>query len=324
MSVRDRVVLLAGGVGGAKLAYGLAQVLPPRALTVIVNTGDDFEHFGLHISPDLDTVMYTLSGLANPTTGWGIDGDSFRAMEMLSRYGGPTWFQLGDLDLGTHLQRSAWLRAGLSLTEVTRRLSLALGVEHSVLPMCDQPVRTRLETEEGELDFQEYFVRLRWQPRVRQIHYAGAETAYLSEVVAQALEGATLIIFGPSNPMLSLDPILAVPGIRKRIVDSPAFCVAVSPIIDGQAVKGPAAKLMAELGMEVSPLGVARHYADLLGGIILDRVDALHCANIEAIGVLATPEHTLMNTVEDKVRLAETLLNWVEDVSCEYLGDCSC
>jgi LPPG:FO 2-phospho-L-lactate transferase len=315
MGIRDNVVLLVGGVGGAKLAYGLAHILPPGALTIIVNTGDDFEHFGLHISPDIDTVMYTLAGLANPITGWGIDGDTFQAMEMVERYGGPTWFQLGDLDLGTHLQRTKWLQACHSLTEVTRRLCAALAVPHTILPMCDQPVRTRLITDQGQLDFQDYFVRLRWEPHVHRIAYEGAERAYPSEAVAQALESATVIVLGPSNPVLSIDPILAVPGIRKRIVAHSAFCAAVSPIIGSQAVKGPAAKLLAELGIEVSPLGVAQYYANLLNGIILDEVDRELRPDIESMGLLAAARHTLMTTSDDKKKLAEELLTWIENVT---------
>ena len=312
MGVRDRVVLLAGGVGGAKLAYGLAHILPPGALTIIVNTGDDFEHFGLHVSPDLDTVMYTLADLANPSTGWGLEGDTFQAMAMIERYGGPTWFRLGDRDLGTHLQRTQWLRDGLPLTEVTRRLCSALAIPHAILPMCDQPVRTCLETDRGRLDFQDYFVRLRWEPRVHRVLYEGAESASPSQAVVEALEKATLIVFGPSNPILSIDPILAVPGIRERIMASPAFRAAVSPIIGGEAVKGPAAKLMTELGMEASPLGVARHYADSLNGIILDEVDRGLCPAIESLGLRTLTRQTLMVTAENKRRLADELVTWVE------------
>jgi LPPG:FO 2-phospho-L-lactate transferase len=287
----------------------------PTAWRTFCNTGDDFEHFGLHISPDLDTVMYTLTDLANPITGWGLDGDTFRAMEMVARYGGPKWFRLGDQDLGTHLQRTGWLQEGLSLTEVTRRLCAALDISHTILPMCDQPVRTWLVTDQGELGFQEYFVQRRWEPRVHRISYEGSEGACPSEAVAQALEEATLIVFGPSNPVLSIDPILAVPGIRERIAANPAFCAAVSPIVGGQAVKGPAAKLMAELGIETSPLGVAQYYADSLNGIILDKLDGEFCPAIESLGLLAAARQTLMTTAEDKKRLAEELLTWVENVT---------
>jgi LPPG:FO 2-phospho-L-lactate transferase len=308
------VALLVGGVGGAKLALGLSKVLPSDALTVIVNTADDFEHIGVYVSPDVDTAMYTLSGIANPSAGWGIGGDTFQAIEMLGRYGGPTWFRLGDKDLATNLQRTAWLREGLSLTEITRRLSRALGVEHPILPMTDDKVATWLETDQGALSFQEYFVRERWQPVVRRIWYEGAEAARPTACVAEVLEGARLIVFGPSNPVLSIDPILAVGGIRDAIRRNQAPCVAVSPIIAGQAVRGPAAKLLGELGLEVSPLGVARHYADLLSGIILDENDAAFCQEIEALGVRAATLRTLMQTEEDKIQLAEALLNWAEEL----------
>lgn len=313
MSVCDRVVLLVGGVGGAKLALGLARVLPPQALTIIVNTGDDFEHLGLHISPDLDTVMYTLADVANPQTGWGLADDTFRAMEMVERYGGPAWFRLGDSDLGTNLMRTMLLRQGYTLTEVTQRLCTALGIAHRLLPMSDDPVRTMLETDQGCLAFQEYFVRERWQPIVRSIRYEGAEQASPSPIVVAALEEATAIVFGPSNPFLSIDPILAVPGIRERIAASPAPKVAVTPLIAGQAVKGPTAKLMAELGLEVSVLGVARHYQELLTGIILDEADRDLIPLVAALGIRATAQHTYMTTLSDKISLARSVLAWLED-----------
>lgn len=313
MSVCDRVVLLVGGVGGAKLALGLARVLPPQALTIIVNTGDDFEHLGLHISPDLDTVMYTLADVANPQTGWGLADDTFRAMEMVERYGGPAWFRLGDSDLGTNLMRTMLLRQGYTLTEVTQRLCTALGIAHRLLPMSDDPVRTMLETDQGCLAFQEYFVRERWQPIVRSIRYEGAEQASPSPIVVAALEEATAIVFGPSNPFLSIDPILAVPGIRERIANSPVPKVAVTPLIAGQAVKGPTAKLMAELGLEVSVLGVARHYQELLTGIILDEADRDLIPLVAALGIRATAQHTYMTTLSDKISLARSVLAWLED-----------
>lgn len=311
--LRDHVVLLVGGVGGAKLALGLAEVLPAGSLTIIVNTADDFEHLGLHVSPDLDTVMYTLAGLANPLTGWGVEGDTFRAIEMVGRYGGPTWFRLGDSDLGTNLLRTVMLREGHTLTEITRQLCGALGIQHPILPMTDHTVQTWLDTDQGPLAFQEYFVRERWQPVVHRIRFVGAEEARPSEAVHEALEAASLIVFGPSNPFLSIDPILALPGVREQIAASDAPCVALSPIIGGEAVKGPAAKLMAELGVDVSPVGIVTHYRDLLDGIILDRVDSELRQPIEALNVRAMAEQTLMETREDKIRLAEKILNWAEE-----------
>lgn len=313
MSRRDRVVLLVGGVGGAKLALGLAKVLPPGALTVVVNTADDLEHLGLHISPDVDTVMYTLAGIANPATGWGLSGDTLRAMETVGGYGGPTWFNLGDADLGTSLLRTMLLHEGRTLTEVTKRLSAALGIAHALLPMSDDRVRTVLDTDAGELFFQAYFVRERWQPVVHGLRFEGAETAEPSPEVAAALEQATLIVFGPSNPYLSIDPILAIPGIASRIAASDAPVVAVTPIIAGEAVKGPTAKLMHEMGIEASPLSVVHHYQDHLDGFILDRADEDLTAAVEGRGVRVLVEQTYMQTVEDKVTLAASLLSWVEE-----------
>jgi LPPG:FO 2-phospho-L-lactate transferase len=315
MSVAGRVVLLVGGVGGAKLACGLARILPPEALTIVVNTADDFRHLGLHVSPDLDTVMYTLADLANPETGWGVAGDSFRAMEMLAGYDGPTWFRLGDVDLATHLARTAWLDEGLTLTQVTARLCERLGIRHTLLPVTDDPLATRLDTDEGELTFQVYFVARGWQPVVRAVRYVGADQAHIGAGVARVLEEAGLIVLGPSNPVLSIDPILAVPGVRERIIANSAPCVAISPIIGGRAVRGPAAKLMAELGMDVSPAGIARHYGDLLSGIILDEEDRALADAIEAVGVRAFARRTLMLTDKDKVNLAQALLTWAEGVA---------
>lgn len=313
MSLRDHVVLLAGGVGGAKLAVGLASILPASALTIIVNTGDDFEHWGLHVSPDLDTVMYSLAGIANPETGWGLSGDTFAALDMVTRYGEPGWFQLGDKDLATSLLRTVLLRQGQTLTEVTLALASRLGTAHAILPMSDQPVRTILATDEGDRDFQEYFVRNHWQPVVRHIRYEGADQARATPQVVDAIDAATLIVLGPSNPYLSIDPILAVRGVREQIAGSHAPCVAVSPIIGGQAVKGPAAKLMSELGHEVSVFGVVKHYEEVLKGIILDSIDQDLCRSIEALNIRAAARHILMETPADKTRLAGELLEWIEE-----------
>ncbi|MCC6905900.1 MAG: 2-phospho-L-lactate transferase [Anaerolineae bacterium] len=314
MNTRSHVTLLVGGVGGAKLAVGLASILPPEALTIIVNTGDDLDHLGLHVSPDMDTVMYTLSGLANPTTGWGITGDTRRALEMITRYGGPGWFGLGDSDLGTNIFRTALLREGKRLTDVARQMSSALGIRHTILPMSDDSVRTVLDTDQGRLAFQEYFVRERWQPQVHAVHFEGAAEAQPSAEVLQAIDEASLIVFGPSNPVLSIDPILALPGLRERIRASSAPCVAVSPIIGGQAVKGPAAKLMAELGIDVSPVGVATHYIDLLYGIILDDVDMHLCDVVSRMNLHCIARRTLMDSLVDKIALSEHLLKWAEEV----------
>ncbi len=306
----NRVVALAGGVGGAKLALGLSRVLAPEQLTVVVNTGDDFTLYGLAISPDLDTVMYTLAGVANPQTGWGIAGDTAYMLEMLTCYGQRSWFRLGDRDLATHLLRTQWLGQGHTLTEVTRRLCLALGVEHPILPMTDSPVRTVVETEElGTLGFQEYFVLHRWQPTARAIHYRGAAGARPSPQVEAALGAADLVVICPSNPLLSIAPILAVPGIRQVMSQRP--CVAVSPIVAGEAIKGPTAKLMRELGWPVTPASVAGYYGDLLTGFVVDRQDEETISEADW-GCKVLVADTVMNTEQEKVRLAHEVLDWAE------------
>src|SRR5512140_1060399 len=267
-----KIVALAGGVGGAKLADGLARTLAPDDLTVIVNTGDDFEHWGLCISPDLDTVCYTLAGLANPVTGWGRQKETFQALENVRRLGGPDWFGIGDQDLGTHLERTRRLRDGQPLSEVTRAFCRAWGVGPTIQPMSDQPVRTMVDTlENGELAFQEYFVHLHCEPRVKGFRFAGIEQAEPAPGCLEAIDAADAIIFCPSNPWVSLDPILAVPGMRAAVKAKPVL--AVSPIIGGETVKGPAAKMFRELGIPASAIAVAQHYGDLLSGFVLDTVD---------------------------------------------------
>jgi LPPG:FO 2-phospho-L-lactate transferase len=310
--ISDRkVVALAGGVGGAKLAWGLAQLLSPGRLTVIVNTGDDFEHLGLHISPDLDTVMYTLAGLANPETGWGLRGESWGMMDMLAHYGAPTWFRLGDRDLATHLLRSQWLREGFPLTWVTRELCKLLGVRQTLLPMADAAVRTIVHTDEGALPFQHYFVARRWQPVVKSIQFEGVEAAPPTHDVVSSLREGDVIVFCPSNPFVSLDPILALPALRRLVAASRAPKVAVSPIVGGQAIKGPAAKMMRELGMDASPVGVAGHYQDLLSGFVLDRQDeALKPAIAFDLGIPTLAADTIMSTDDGRARLAREVLEF--------------
>jgi LPPG:FO 2-phospho-L-lactate transferase len=305
-----KVVALAGGVGGAKLADGLAQVTPPDHLTIIVNTADDFEHLGLHIAPDLDTVMYTLAGLANPKTGWGVKDESWNTMAALARYGGPTWFQLGDRDLATHLLRTQWLRQGYPHTWVTRELSRRLGVRCAILPMTEEPVRTMVQTDEGELAFQEYFVQQRWQPVVKSIRFAGIEAAQPSREVVSALRTADVIVFCPSNPLVSLEPILALPSMRRILSASRVPKVAVSPIVGGQALKGPAAKLMAELGLEVSPLGVARQLRDVLTHFVLDHVDQAYQDAISDLGLRTLVTGTVMLSRADRANLGRELLEF--------------
>jgi LPPG:FO 2-phospho-L-lactate transferase len=302
------VVALAGGVGGAKLVDGLARHLPPGALTVIVNTGDDFTRYGLAISPDLDTVMYTLAGLAHPVNGWGLAGDTQQMVGMMRRYGDETWFGLGDRDLATHLLRTQGMAGGQTLSQVTARLAGALGLTARLIPMSDDRVATRVETvEHGTLAFQEYFVRYGWQPTVTRLWYDGADRACPAPGALEALAEATAIVICPSNPLLSIEPILRVPGFRSALERRSAPCVAVSPIIAGQAVKGPAAKLMAELSLEASSVGVSAYYGSLIDGLVVDTAD-----QEVAIQQRKLVTNTLMKTFDDRVRLARDVLGWVE------------
>ena len=302
------IVALAGGVGGAKLAQGLYLALPPDELTVIGNTADDMVHLGLRISPDLDTVLYTLAGMANAATGWGIAGDTTRTFDLLRRYGAEDWFLLGDLDLATHLRRTTLLAGGATLTAVTASLTRALGVRATILPMCDEPVGTIVETPDGPLSFQDYFVRRHHRDAVTGIRFAGIAAATLPEGVGAALDAAEAIIFCPSNPFVSLGPILAVPGFGERLAAAPGPRVAVSPIVGGRALKGPADRMLAGLGHDVSTLGVARLYAGMLDGLIIDNEDAALAPAIEALGLRVLVTGTIMGDESDRRRLAgETL-----------------
>lgn len=304
-----RVVILAGGVGGARMADGFARVMPPEDLAVIVNTGDDFEWHGLLVCPDFDTVLYTLAGIANPETGWGIAGDTWNALAMLERYGGETWFRVGDRDLATHVFRTFLWRQGVRLSEIALRLRQALGVAVALWPMSDQPVRTRVRTDEGWLAFQEYFVRRRCEPPVRGFAWEGPEQARLSPEARAALERAELVVIAPSNPYVSIGPILALPEVvpllQKRLV------VAVSPILGGQALKGPAAKMMAELGEEPSARTVAQRYQPFLKGFVLDQVDAPLAPAIAALGIRLLVTDTVIGSSEARARLAREILDWV-------------
>ena len=306
-----KVVALAGGVGGAKLATGLQAALPPGALTVIVNTGDDFEHWGLNISPDLDTVMYNLAGVNHLERGWGRANESYRILETMGQIGGEDWFMLGDQDLAIHLRRTEWLRQGITLSEVTDRLRRGFGIPSIILPMSDTPVRTLVHTDEGDLPFQHYFVRRRCEPILIDLTYMGANEARFNDLAHAALENAALIVFCPSNPYLSLDPILSIPGLRQHLRWTKVPKIAVSPIVSGQAIKGPAAKIMKELGVMISPITVADHYADLLTGFVVDRADEEWCASIE-IPTLVTD--TIMTDLASKRRLAEDLLDFAQQL----------
>jgi LPPG:FO 2-phospho-L-lactate transferase len=302
------IVAFAGGVGGAKLSDGLAQILPPQELTVVVNTGDDFEHLGLNISPDLDTVCYTLAGLANPETGWGRIGESTRVLENLGKLGGPVWFHLGDQDLATHLERTRRLQDGQTLTQVTHSFCQAWGVQQTILPMSDDRVRTMVDTlEAGELSFQEYFVHRKCEPRIKAFRFAGINQAHPAPGVMSAIQKADAIVFCPSNPWVSIDPILALAGIRSALAGKKI--VAVSPIIGGQAVRGPAAKMYTELGFQPSALSVAGHYGEILAGFVLDRVDT------DLMHEISIPCHVtdiLMKERQDRQRLAQDVLNFIQ------------
>ena len=306
-TAKPRIVALAGGVGGAKLAAGLQAALPPGSLTVIVNTGDDFEHWGLHICPDLDAVLYNLAGLNNPEMGWGRLDEAWTVLGEVERYGGENWFRIGDRDLALHLRRTEWLRMGLSLTEVTDRLRRLLGVTSAILPMCNEPVRTLVHTDEGDLPFQHYFVRRRCEPSLVDLSFVGADNATLSPEVRKALSRADAIVFCPSNPYVSIDPILIVPGLRDFLRQSALPKVAVSPIVNGQAVKGPAAKMMRELGEMSSPLTVVDHLGDVLDGFVIDRTDAV-LADAVILPTLVT--ETMMTDLASKERLAQEILTF--------------
>jgi LPPG:FO 2-phospho-L-lactate transferase len=303
-------VALSGGIGGAKLVLGLDQVLDDGQLHVIANTGDDFEHLGLTICPDIDTLMYTLAGVANPELGWGLAGESWDFMDALAALGGPAWFQLGDRDLATHIRRRAALAAGQTLSEATAELCAALGVRTSIAPMSDQQVRTLLETSAGQLEFQEYFVRRQAQPEVRSIRYQGAAGSHASPRATEWLNTDSLggIIITPSNPWLSIDPILSVSDIAATITSCSAPVVAVSPIIGGKAIKGPTAKLMRESGIEPTALSIAEHYRVILDGLIIDDQDAAYKDAIEAMGITVEVTNTIMLTLQDKQQLATTAL----------------
>lgn len=311
---------LAGGVGGAKLALGLARLLPPERLAIVVNTGDDEQFHGLHISPDVDTMCYTLSGLYNPATGWGIAGDTFETLAMLERLGADTWFNLGDRDFAMHLRRTELLRGGATLSEVTADLTARLGIRHRIIPMSDQPVRTILDTAAGAMAMQEYFVKHRAAPAVRAICYAGADSAAPSPGFADALRQADCIIICPSNPYLSVAPILAIPGVRDAIAGHTAPRLAVSPIVGGDAVRGPAGKIMAELGAEVSAAGVAREYRGICDTLLLDTQDAALADAVRATGIEPAVTNTIMQTDDDKIALADAVLRLAGQVAGRAAG----
>lgn len=306
------IVVFTGGTGGTKLVQGLQQVVAPAELTVIVNTGDDLEWWGLHVSPDIDSVLYGLAGLLSSDRGWGIEGDSFRCLERMQQLAQPSWFSLGDLDLATHLTRTAVLRSGKTLSEATAELAAKFGIGTRVLPMSDHQVATVLDTTKGALTFQEYFVRERHQVDVNAVRFEGAEQAKPSPGVLESIGNAKAVIFAPSNPVTSIGPILAVPGIREALRKTEAPIAAVSPIVGGAAVSGPAGQLMQIMGWSSSISGVAQAYQDFLDILVVDNADELEAARLRDQGLGVAKTNTIMASSADKRQLAQLVLNTCE------------
>jgi len=304
-----KIVALAGGVGGAKLAHGLAQHLSAQELTVIVNTGDDFEHLGLTVCPDLDTVCYTLAELSNPETGWGRLNETWNAITQVEKLGGPGWFRLGDQDIATHLERTRRLREGKTLSQITTEFCKAWGIIHTILPMTDSLVRTVVKTDEGDLAFQEYFVHRQCEPRVKGFRFDGAGFAEPAPGAREAIVAADAVVICPSNPWVSIDPIMAITEMRSLLTKKKVF--AISPIIEGKTVKGPAAKMFSELGIAPSALAVAEHYRDILSGFVLDTLDARLEPAIKLIKVKTFTTNTRMNHLTDRARLALDVLHFI-------------
>jgi len=305
------ILALSGGVGGAKLVKGLSHVLGGSCLSVVVNTGDDFDFHGLCVCPDLDTVMYALAGLQDETRGWGIAGETWDALDMMGRYGEDTWFQLGDRDLATHIVRTALLRKGLSLSEATERLSRGLGVSACLFPMSDDVVSTWVDTPEGELPFQDYFVRRRAEPEVLGCRFEGIEEARPSPGFVESLDRAEVVVIAPSNPVVSIAPILALPGIRDGLRSSKAVKIAISPIVAGRALKGPAVEMLLAVGVRPTASGVAEQYSDFLDVFLLDQQDSESAASIQEMGMATIITDTVMRTEEDKIRLAREIMEFV-------------
>jgi LPPG:FO 2-phospho-L-lactate transferase len=302
-----KVVALAGGVGGAKLAHGLSLCMVPEELSIVVNTGDDFIHYGLQICPDLDTVCYTLGGLSDPERGWGRKDETWNALESLSSLHGLDWFRIGDRDLGTHLERTRLLTAGKRLTRITQDFCRIWGIQQSVFPMCDEKVTTMVKTMElGWLPFQEYFVKHRCEPKVQGFRFQGIRQAKLSDEVIKKIDGAELIVICPSNPWVSIDPILALPGL-KRLIRNKKVC-AVSPIVNGKAIKGPAAKMFQELSIEPSAPSVAQHYGKMIDCIVIDETDRQYAHEIEASGIIPIIAQTVMSNIDDRKKLASMII----------------
>lgn len=302
------IVVLAGGVGAARFLQGIVQVVPQQHITAVVNTGDDREFYGLHVSPDIDIVLYTLAGIVDETQGWGIRNDTYHTMQQLTRYGNEDWFMLGDRDLATHIHRSQLLRQGRSLSEVTDDLRTRLGLQLRVLPMSDQPVATHIQTPTGLLHFQEYMVKRHCSDEVQDVRFIGATDARPAPGVLDALKAADAILIAPSNPIVSIGSILAIPGVHDVLHEASGQVVAVSPIIGGAPIKGPADKLMRGMGMEVSAVGVTRCYRDFLDVMVIDNQDAQLVGAIEDLGIPTVVTNTIMRDATSKAALARTVL----------------
>jgi LPPG:FO 2-phospho-L-lactate transferase len=316
MGAAPKYLAITGGVGGAKLCLGLANILPPERLAFVVNTGDDFEHLGLHISPDVDTLMYTLSGLSNADTGWGRAGETWNFIKALAELGGETWFKLGDADLAVHVRRTQMLNAGDKLTSITNELARSVGIEHAIMPMSDEPVKTLINTTAGRLSFQHYFVRDRCGPQVTGFEFANAARARITPEIDAWLSAPDLagIIICPSNPYLSIDPILATGGLRARLEIFPVPIVAVSPIVGGEAIKGPTAKIMRELGVPGTAPAVAAHYQGILDGFILDEQDAASEAAVRDLGLETVVAQTVMVNLQDRIDLAHLAIEFLDQL----------
>jgi LPPG:FO 2-phospho-L-lactate transferase len=309
------IACLAGGVGAARFLEGLANVFPPEKITAIVNTGDDLQYLGCHVSPDLDIVTYTLAGLADRKNGWGIEQDTYNCLGQLAKYSAETWFRIGDRDFATHLLRTAFLQQGFNLSEVTEKISTSLKVKVKILPMTDQIVATKIKTPVGVLEFQEYFVKRKFQDQVEDVTYEGATLATPAPGVTPAIEKSDLIVFSPSNPILSIGPMLAIPGIRDSLSKTRAKIVGISPIVGGKAIKGPLDKMMESLGLEVSPFGVARLYSGLMKGYVIDRQDKSIASKITSLGMKVLATNTLMDSMEAKTQLARNTINFAETLN---------
>ncbi|HLL50725.1 MAG TPA: 2-phospho-L-lactate transferase [Thermomicrobiales bacterium] len=311
------IVALAGGVGGAKMAQGLQGALPPGDLTLVVNTADDFELYGLHISPDLDTVMYTLAGIADPVNGWGVAADTRHTLDAIARYGQEPWFLLGDQDFATHVLRTERLRAGIPLSTITRELSSALGIQSRIVPMTDDRVATMVDTPAGRLEFQDYFVGRRQSDDVLGVAFTGIDRAIAHADAVAAIRDADAVVIAPSNPIVSVGPILATPGMREALADTPGPIIAISPIVGGRALKGPAADMLATLGHDVSALGVARLYDGLIDGFVIDELDHELAPALELIGLRTLVTATVMGGEDDRRRLAAEVLDFAGALTLE-------